>query len=204
MSPSTQSKAVLRPRQVQRLATSLSSSRPGRRLSCPNRRSSDSAGSRADACGQLRIRPPKGRARELVDPSLRAIHLAREAGQTGSGMAWSSSPARSTTWSVTCSKSDRTLIDLSGVLVCLWVQYRCRADARGFWLSAPRLERSVSVSTSCVPCFSPQRPADCQLGFAIGPMLLAPLSEYFGTTSGLFISWFIFTVFQLPVSPERV
>lgn len=47
-----------------------------------------------------------------------------------------------------------------------------------------------------------------QLGFAIGPMLLAPLSEYFGRRRVYLISWFIFTVFQLPVSigtaPEAV
>ncbi|KAI4721934.1 MFS general substrate transporter [Aureobasidium sp. EXF-10727] len=38
------------------------------------------------------------------------------------------------------------------------------------------------------------------LGFAIGPMLLAPLSEYFGRNPVYFCSWFILFIFQLPLA----
>lgn len=38
------------------------------------------------------------------------------------------------------------------------------------------------------------------LGFAIGPMLLAPLSEYFGRNPVYISSWFILVIFQLPLA----
>ncbi|KAG9950859.1 MFS general substrate transporter, partial [Aureobasidium melanogenum] len=38
------------------------------------------------------------------------------------------------------------------------------------------------------------------LGFAIGPMLLAPLSEYYGRNPVYFGSWFILFIFQLPLA----
>lgn len=38
------------------------------------------------------------------------------------------------------------------------------------------------------------------LGFAIGPMLLAPLSEYFGRSPVYIGSWFILVVFQIPLA----
>lgn len=38
------------------------------------------------------------------------------------------------------------------------------------------------------------------LGFAIGPMLLAPLSEYFGRNPIYIISWFILVIFQIPLA----
>ncbi|THW69345.1 MFS general substrate transporter [Aureobasidium pullulans] len=38
------------------------------------------------------------------------------------------------------------------------------------------------------------------LGFAIGPMLLAPLSEYFGRNPVYFCSWFVLFIFQLPLA----
>ncbi|KAK4553706.1 hypothetical protein LTR86_009204 [Recurvomyces mirabilis] len=38
------------------------------------------------------------------------------------------------------------------------------------------------------------------LGFAIGPMLLAPLSEYFGRSPVYISSWFILVLFQIPVA----
>ncbi|KAF2765387.1 MFS general substrate transporter [Teratosphaeria nubilosa] len=38
------------------------------------------------------------------------------------------------------------------------------------------------------------------LGFAIGPMLLAPLSEYFGRSPVYICSWFILVIFQVPVA----
>jgi len=38
------------------------------------------------------------------------------------------------------------------------------------------------------------------LGFAIGPMLLAPLSEYFGRNPVYIISWFVLVIFQIPLA----
>ena len=38
------------------------------------------------------------------------------------------------------------------------------------------------------------------LGFAVGPVLLAPLSEYFGRQPVYVVSWFILFIFQLPVA----
>jgi len=38
------------------------------------------------------------------------------------------------------------------------------------------------------------------LGFAIGPMLLAPLSEYFGRNPVYIVSWFILVIFQIPLA----
>ncbi|GFZ44363.1 hypothetical protein JCM24511_02085 [Saitozyma sp. JCM 24511] len=38
------------------------------------------------------------------------------------------------------------------------------------------------------------------LGFALGPMLLAPLSEYWGRRPVYLVSWTIFTLFQLPLA----
>lgn len=38
------------------------------------------------------------------------------------------------------------------------------------------------------------------LGFAVGPVLLAPLSEYYGRQPVYVVSWFILFIFQLPVA----
>lgn len=38
------------------------------------------------------------------------------------------------------------------------------------------------------------------LGFAVGPVLLAPLSEYFGRQPVYVVSWFVLFIFQLPVA----
>lgn len=38
------------------------------------------------------------------------------------------------------------------------------------------------------------------LGFAIGPLLLAPLSEYYGRSPIYFGAWFILVIFQLPLA----
>ena len=38
------------------------------------------------------------------------------------------------------------------------------------------------------------------LGFAVGPVLLAPLSEYYGRQPVYLVSWFILFIFQLPVA----
>ncbi|KAL0252953.1 hypothetical protein I308_102347 [Cryptococcus tetragattii IND107] len=38
------------------------------------------------------------------------------------------------------------------------------------------------------------------LGFAVGPMFLAPLSEYWGRRPVYIVSWTIFTIFQIPLA----
>lgn len=38
------------------------------------------------------------------------------------------------------------------------------------------------------------------LGYAIGPVLLAPLSEYFGRQPVYVVSWFCLFLFQLPLA----
>lgn len=38
------------------------------------------------------------------------------------------------------------------------------------------------------------------LGFAVGPVILAPLSEYFGRRPVYVVSWFILFMFQLPIA----
>ena len=38
------------------------------------------------------------------------------------------------------------------------------------------------------------------LGFAVGPVLLAPLSEYFGRQPVYIVSWFVLFTFQLPIA----
>ena len=38
------------------------------------------------------------------------------------------------------------------------------------------------------------------LGYAIGPVLLAPLSEYFGRQPVYVVSWFCLFIFQLPIA----
>ena len=38
------------------------------------------------------------------------------------------------------------------------------------------------------------------LGFAVGPVLLAPLSEFFGRQPVYIVSWFVLFIFQLPVA----
>lgn len=38
------------------------------------------------------------------------------------------------------------------------------------------------------------------LGYAIGPVLLAPLSEYFGLQPVYVVSWFLLFIFQLPLA----
>lgn len=38
------------------------------------------------------------------------------------------------------------------------------------------------------------------LGFAFGPLLLAPLSEKFGRSPVYFVGWFLLVIFQIPVA----
>jgi len=38
------------------------------------------------------------------------------------------------------------------------------------------------------------------LGFAFGPLLLAPLSEYYGRSPIYFVGWFLLVIFQIPVA----
>lgn len=51
---------------------------------------------------------------------------------------------------------------------------------------------SAEVGTLCLSLYI--------LGFAIGPMLLAPLSEYYGRNTVYFGSWFILVVFNIPIA----
>ena len=41
------------------------------------------------------------------------------------------------------------------------------------------------------------------LGFAVGLVLLAPLSEYFGRQPVYVVSWFVLFMFQLPIALAR-
>lgn len=38
------------------------------------------------------------------------------------------------------------------------------------------------------------------LGFAVGPLMLAPLSEYFGRNPIYMLSWFLLVIFQIPLA----
>jgi multidrug resistance protein len=51
---------------------------------------------------------------------------------------------------------------------------------------------SSEVTTLCLSLYV--------LGFAIGPVLLAPLSEYFGRQPVYVVSWFLLFIFQLPLA----
>jgi multidrug resistance protein len=51
---------------------------------------------------------------------------------------------------------------------------------------------SSEVTTLCLSLYL--------LGFAIGPVLLAPLSEYFGRQPVYVVSWFLLFIFQLPLA----
>lgn len=38
------------------------------------------------------------------------------------------------------------------------------------------------------------------LGFAVGPLMLAPLSEYFGRNPVYMLSWLLLVIFQIPLA----
>jgi MFS family permease len=38
------------------------------------------------------------------------------------------------------------------------------------------------------------------LGFAVGPLILAPMSEYFGRNPVYMLSWFLLVIFQIPLA----
>lgn len=38
------------------------------------------------------------------------------------------------------------------------------------------------------------------LGFAVGPLMLAPMSEYFGRNPVYMISWLLLVIFQIPLA----
>ena len=51
---------------------------------------------------------------------------------------------------------------------------------------------SSEITTLCLSLYI--------LGFAIGPVLLAPLSEYYGRNPIYIISWFLLVIFQIPLA----
>lgn len=51
---------------------------------------------------------------------------------------------------------------------------------------------STEVTTLCLSMYV--------LGYAVGPVLLAPLSEYYGRQPVYIISWFIVFIFQMPIA----
>ncbi|KAL4881872.1 polyamine transporter [Aspergillus karnatakaensis] len=68
----------------------------------------------------------------------------------------------------------------------------CGAFSSGAPEIAERFNVSTEVTTLCLSMYV--------LGYAIGPVLLAPLSEYYGRQPIYIISWFIMSLFQLPLA----
>lgn len=68
--------------------------------------------------------------------------------------------------------------------------------AGGFSSGAPEIAEhfhvSTEVTTLCLSMYV--------LGYAVGPVLLAPLSEYYGRQPVYLISWFLLCLFQLPLA----
>ncbi|KAL4984498.1 major facilitator superfamily domain-containing protein [Aspergillus falconensis] len=57
---------------------------------------------------------------------------------------------------------------------------------------ADHFQVSTEVTTLCLSMYV--------LGYAVGPVLLAPLSEYFGRQPVYLVSWFLVCLFQLPLA----
>lgn len=90
--------------------------------------------------------------------------------------------ARWRKWYITC------VVSMLNVVTCL-----CAGSiSSGATQIAEEFGVSSEVTTLCLSMYV--------LGFAIGPVLLAPLSEYFGRQPVYIISWFILFIFQLPVA----
>ena len=51
---------------------------------------------------------------------------------------------------------------------------------------------SAEVVTLCVSFYV--------LGYAVGPVLFAPLSEYFGRQPAYVVSWLVLCLFQVPIA----
>ncbi|KAL4806061.1 polyamine transporter [Aspergillus unguis] len=68
--------------------------------------------------------------------------------------------------------------------------------AGAFSSGAPQIAERFSVSTEVTTlCLSMY-----VLGYAVGPVMLAPLSEYFGRQPVYLVSWFLVCLFQLPLA----
>ncbi|KAF9892632.1 hypothetical protein FE257_001034 [Aspergillus nanangensis] len=85
-------------------------------------------------------------------------------------------------WYITC------VVSMLNVVTCL-----CAGSiSSGATQIAEEFHVSSEVTTLCLSMYI--------LGFAIGPVLLAPLSEYFGRQPVYIISWFVLFIFQLPIA----
>jgi len=85
-------------------------------------------------------------------------------------------------WYITC------LVSFCNIITCL-----C---AGGYSSGADEIAETFGVSSEVVTVGLSMY----ILGFAIGPLLLAPLSEYFGRSPVYVGSWFILFIFQLPLA----
>ncbi|KAL2840900.1 polyamine transporter [Aspergillus pseudoustus] len=85
-------------------------------------------------------------------------------------------------WYITC------FVSMLNVITC-WSAGGFSSGATGI---AERFNVSTEVTTLCLSMYV--------LGFAIGPVLLAPLSEYYGRQPVYLVSWFVMCLFQLPLA----
>ncbi|GFF48771.1 uncharacterized transporter C794.04c [Aspergillus lentulus] len=79
-------------------------------------------------------------------------------------------------------------VSMLNVLTC-WCAGGISSGATGI---AEEFHVSSEVTTLCLSLYV--------LGFAIGPVLLAPLSEYFGRQPVYVVSWSLLFIFQLPLA----
>ncbi|GLA09220.1 hypothetical protein AnigIFM60653_011299 [Aspergillus niger] len=70
--------------------------------------------------------------------------------------------------------------------------WSCGSFSSGATGIAEHFHVSTEVTTLCLSMYV--------LGYAIGPVLLAPLSEYFGRQPVYIVSWFIMSLFQMPLA----
>ncbi|KAI9368963.1 polyamine transporter [Aspergillus egyptiacus] len=85
-------------------------------------------------------------------------------------------------WYITC------FVSMLNVITC-WCAGGFSSGATGI---ADQFNVSSEVTTLCLSMYV--------LGFAIGPVLLAPLSEYFGRQPVYIVSWFTMCLFQMPLA----
>lgn len=77
----------------------------------------------------------------------------------------------------------------------MWVTFSSSVFSSGTVVTAQEFHVSTEVmtlATSLVLC-----------GFATGPLIWGPLSELYGRTIPLFVGYFIFIIFQVPVAVAR-
>ncbi|KAL3456047.1 major facilitator superfamily domain-containing protein [Aspergillus heterothallicus] len=85
-------------------------------------------------------------------------------------------------WYITC------FVSMLNVITC-WCAGGFSSGATGI---AAHFNVSTEVTTLCLSMYV--------LGFAIGPVLLAPLSEHYGRQPVYLVSWFLMCLFQLPLA----